>query len=146
MNAQLNNNNGRLNNTFPRALTELERECLFSVLPENKTGYKIYREKISKLKVNGAGRFGGGNLVLGMEGSIPDNSFSSAPVFASGTIEFDECNAEINIHEELDNEIEFDIVFSSEEIPVLLHEKKDGVIPDGFPDKKHPMIIRKSGK
>ncbi len=146
MNLPMLNKNGDNKYVFPRELTELEREILFSVLPENKPGYKIYRDKISRLKVTGTGRFGGGNFILGKEGSLPDLSVSSAPVFASGTIEFEDCVADINIHEEMDNEIEFDISFSKEKIPSLLHEKKDGAIPDGCPVKKRLRITPASEK
>ena len=52
-------------NDFPRKLTERERDFLFSILPENKKGYKLYRDKIDSLFVIGFGRFGDTNLVLG---------------------------------------------------------------------------------
>jgi hypothetical protein len=96
-------------NNFPRKVTTNENMLLFSVLPENKTGYNSYRNKIKALVVTGLGRFGGGNLILGKENTIPDLSFPSSPVFAIGTNIYKEGTIDITIHEEVDDEIEFDI-------------------------------------
>ena len=94
---------------FPRVLTEKERYLLFKVLPENKPGYKKYREKINELVVIGHGRFSRDNMILGKPGKKPDLSFPSTPVFATGTVICKETEIDIAIHEEIDNEIEFDI-------------------------------------
>ena len=84
-------------NQFPRQLTSTENMFLFSVLPENKIGYKTYRNKINNLVVTGSGRFGGGNFVLGKEGTEPDLSFPSSPVFAIGTNVYKEGTIDITI-------------------------------------------------
>ena len=97
------------NQKFPRKLTGAEKKILFSILPDNKPGYKIYREKIDKLFVIGYGRFGETNLVLGRKESKPDFSVSSTPVFAIGTVETNLGTIDVIIHEESDDEIEFDI-------------------------------------
>jgi hypothetical protein len=116
-------NNNR--NKFSRQLTSNENMLLLSVLPENKIGYKSYRDKINTLRVIGSGRFGGGNFILGKEGTIPDLSFPSSPVFALGTNEYKECKIDITVHEEIDNEIEYDIsVRNQESIPEILSEIK----------------------
>lgn len=94
---------------FPRALTGKEKYLLFSVLPENKIGYKGYREKIEDLIVIGQGRFSRDNMILGKAGSKPDTDFPSTPVFASGTVICKETEIDVNIHEEIEEEIEFDI-------------------------------------
>ncbi len=94
---------------FPRALKEKEKYLLFSVLPENKPGYKRYREKIEKLAVIGQGRFDRDNMILGKADCKPDLSFPSTPVFASGTVICKETEIDVNIHEEAEDEIEFDI-------------------------------------
>jgi hypothetical protein len=101
-------NNGR---TFPRRLTNIENQLLFSVLPERKSGYKLYRDKINSLLVIGAGRFGGGNFILGKEDRKPDISLPSSSVFAIGTDIYEEGIIDIIIHEEVDDEIEYDISF-----------------------------------
>ena len=94
---------------FPRALTEKEKYLLFKVLPINKPGYKKYRDKIEELVVIGKGRFSRDNMILGKPGNKPDLSFPSTPVFATGTIVCKETEIDVAIHEEIDNEIEFDI-------------------------------------
>ena len=131
-------NNAGTNDIFPRELSALEKELLFSVLPQEKPGYKIYRDKINGLLVTGSGRFGRGNLYLGKEGTAPDSTLPSAPVLASGTVEFNECTADINIHEEFDEAVEFYIAFSTEEVPRLLHEKKRWSYSDWIPGQKAP--------
>ena len=94
---------------FPRALTEKEKYLLFKILPVNKTGYSKYRDKIKELVVIGQGRFSRDNMILGKPGDLPDLSFPSTPVFAIGTVICEETQIDIAIHEETDNEIEFDI-------------------------------------
>jgi hypothetical protein len=94
---------------FPRALTDKEKYLLLSVLPENKPGYKRYREKIEELVVIGQGRFSRDNMILGKPGAKPDLSFPSTPIFAIGTVNCKETQIDIAIHEEIENEIEFDI-------------------------------------
>jgi len=94
---------------YPRKLSKNEKSVLFSILLENKTGYKSYKDKIEKLLVIGKGRFGGSNLILGKEGAKPDLSFPSSPVFASGVLICNETKIDVIIHEEIDDEIEFDI-------------------------------------
>ncbi len=105
-------NSGNGKDAFPRDLTGLELHLLESVLPEKKPGYKIYRDRIERLKVSGYGRFGGGNMVLSGKGTKPDLMLSSSPIFAAGTVIFEETAADIVIHEENDGEIEFDLSFS----------------------------------
>ena len=110
-------------NVFPRKLTTQERELLFSILPEYKTGYNSYRKKINELMVIGSGRFGGGNFILGKENTKPDLSFPSSPVFATGTNVYTEATIDIAIHEEVDDEIEYDIsVMNKDFIPETLTE------------------------
>ena len=97
------------NTQFPRELTKQEKHLLFSVLPEEKPGYNNYRKKIDSLLVIGYGRFKNNNFILGKEGSVPDLSFASTPVFASGTLMTTEDEIDILVNEEIDIEIEFDI-------------------------------------
>ena len=106
-------NNLELNN-FPRQLTAAEKTILFSILPESKSGYKLYREKINNLLVIGSGRFGGNNYILGNKETEPDLSIPSSSVFALGTAVSGSNNIDVIIHEESDEQIEFDINFVSE--------------------------------
>lgn len=106
---------------FPREISQGEKKLLFSILPGEKPGYKKYRENIEKLFVIGEGRFGGTNLVLGKKDMKPDIISPSAPVFAFGSAVTNIDDYDIVIHEDIDDEIEFDIApkpGSSEEIVI----------------------------
>lgn len=94
---------------FPRELTKVEKDLLFTILPETKPGYKNYRRKINELFVIGTGRFGDNNLILGEKSLIPDTDSPSTPVFASGTISTTEDEIDVLIHEETEDQIEIDI-------------------------------------
>ena len=97
---------------YPRNLTGKEKDLLNLILPENKPGYKVYRDKINFSVVVGEGRFGEGNYFLGKSGTFPDLSFPSTPVFALGTVYVTNAvNIDIIIHEEDDNliEVEFGV-------------------------------------
>ncbi len=108
---------------FPRDLTSQEISLLFSVLPEEKSGYNHYREKINQLMVTGYGRFKNNNYILGKKGTVPDLSVSSTPVFAAGTIKIPDDEIDILINEEIDDEIEFDITLvNTNEIPAEINE------------------------
>ena len=94
---------------FPRTLKEIEKELLFSILPFDKPGYKIYREKINNKYVIGFGRFGETNLVLGNKEDKFSIQDASAAIFAAGSVIYNEGKIEISINEEIDDKIEFDI-------------------------------------
>ncbi len=83
---------------FPAKLTDSERKILFSLLPENKSGYNNYRSIIDNFFVVAEGRFGNGNLILGELNAVPDLSISSSPIFALGTIVTQEINYYTVIH------------------------------------------------
>jgi len=104
------------NNKFPRLLTEIEKQVLFSLLPENKTGYKSYRDKISTKLVIGFARFAEGNLILGNKDSIIDLDNPSSPVFALGEIELKDNHVDVLIHEEEEEKIEFDISYQNDAV------------------------------
>jgi hypothetical protein len=124
---------------FPRELTSVENMLLFSVLPENKSGYNSYRNKINNLVVTGSGRFGRGNFVLGKEGTEPDLSLPSSSVFAIGTNVYKEATIDITIHEELDDEIEYDISARNQNsIPKVLTEIKKWNYSEWNPGDKAP--------
>jgi hypothetical protein len=91
---------------YPRKITGIERTCLLLILPENKPGYKLYRNKIESMIVLGDGNFGEGNYILGHYEPDPDLSFPSAPVFAIGTLDNGTDQLDIIIHEETEDKIE----------------------------------------
>ncbi len=124
---------------FPRELTQKENDFLFSILPEEKIGYKIYREKIKSYSVIGFGRFGNTNLVLGRVGNKPDLDIPSSQIYACGVVECKEGNVDILIHEEIENEIEFDISFQfDDKIPNHLTEIKRWSYSDWNPGEQAP--------
>lgn len=94
---------------FPRELNKLERQWLFSVLPDDKPGYFNFRRKLETFKVVGHGVNGGMNYFMGKEGSLPDLTAPTAPVLAAGTIEFPETFIDVVVHEEFEGMIEIDI-------------------------------------
>jgi len=103
-----------INNTynieeFPRKATKSEKYFLFAVLPENKPGYKYYRNRIKSLFITGYGRFGMNNYIFGKENSKTDISMPTMPVLASGTIKIEEDEIDVTIHEEFEFQIETDI-------------------------------------
>jgi hypothetical protein len=105
---------------YPRKLSEKEKELLFLVLPENKPGYKLYRDKINNRVVTGEGRFGVGNYFLCESGFSHDLSLSTAPVFALGTIYLKNSkNIDILIHEEDDNQVEVEFGEEINDNPIL---------------------------
>jgi len=91
---------------YPREITDIERTCLFLILPVNKPGYNLYRNKITAMQVLGKGNYGEGNYILGKIEPDADLSFPSAPVFALGTLDNDFKQFDIIIHEETENKIE----------------------------------------
>lgn len=94
---------------FPRKLNEDERRILFSLLPENRSGYSQYRKLIDVFFVIGEGRFGNGNLILGDINSKPDLSIPSSPVLALGYIHSEADIYYVVIHSLDDNKIEVQI-------------------------------------
>lgn len=124
---------------FPRELTTQEKYLLFSVLPEEKSGYKHYRDKINELLVTGYGRFKNNNYIMGKKGTVPDLSFSSTPVFAAGTIKIPGDEIDILINEEIDDEIEFDVTLKhTDKIPAEIDEQDRWNYSEWNPGDKAP--------
>ncbi|GBD92271.1 hypothetical protein BMS3Abin04_03006 [bacterium BMS3Abin04] len=97
---------------FPRRLTQTERNLIISLLPENRIGYKLFRNKIDLCKVIGFGRLGRNNLILSSKISEPDLTAPSAPIFAVGNAVVDAGEVYIVIHEEFEDQIEIDFSLS----------------------------------
>lgn len=124
---------------FPRDLTDKEKIWLYTALPENKIGYKKYRDLIENLFVIGYGRFGEGNFVLGDANDVVDLEDPSAPIFAISNIAFNEADIYVTIHEEFDDQIEVDIKsINSESIPENLHQTKIWTYSTWLPGQKAP--------
>jgi hypothetical protein len=129
-----------VNVKFPRKITEREKKWLLTALPENKLGYKQYRDIIETLSVIGLGRFGEGNYILGQEDDEVDLNVSSTPIFAVATIAFDMGKVYVAIHEELDGQIEVDInATAADMIPDDLSQAKVWTYSNWVPGKKAPF-------
>ena len=96
----------------PRALRDSERSLILSVLPEDRSGYRAYRERIAVMVVIGEGRRGPGNFILGHAGETPDLSGPMAPVIAYGGSETPDGSVTVTVREEFGGQIEVEIVTS----------------------------------
>ncbi|MEE9187458.1 MAG: hypothetical protein V3U10_05395 [Bacteroidota bacterium] len=110
---------------YPRRLTERERSLLNWLLPDDRSGYRHYRDLLDTMVVLGQGRRGKGNLVLGHPGDVPDFDTPLSSVMAFGTIEGERQNILITIREEQEGQVEVEIVGSkSDEVPDEFTEKR----------------------
>lgn len=129
-----------INEKFPRQLSSKEKKWLYAALPENKLGYKQYRDIIDNLLVLGYGRFGEGNFILGEEGDTIDLEVSSSPILAVANITFDIGKVYVTIHEELDAQIEVDIKGTAvDQIPDDLEQAKVWTYSNWIPGDKAPF-------
>ncbi len=87
-------------------LSKNEIKLLYAVLPEDKPGYKKYRDLISSMRVMGKGRFNDGNFYIGTGAVKPDLSIPSNPVFAVGIVKTNIGSIDVLIHEYEDDLIE----------------------------------------
>lgn len=90
-------------------MTDTEEYLLYSLLPDSKTGYKSFKQKLSGKVVVGHGRFGGSNLVLGNKNDKPDLDIPSTQIFAFGHYFSNDINFNVVIHEEDEEMIEVDL-------------------------------------
>ena len=130
---------------FPRRLSDLELYWLNLILPDDRPGYKIYRDKICELFVIGYGKFPPFNLILGRREDKPDLSIPPQPIIATGTFFYDKGKVNVTIFEEFENQIEIDIQsegFNYYEIsPEDLKNKEINFFTysNWSPGKKHPL-------
>ncbi|MGE5431065.1 MAG: hypothetical protein ACM3QX_08325 [Syntrophomonadaceae bacterium] len=125
--------------SFPRRLSLREKEWLFSVLPSDRPGYRLYREKIEPLFVIGRGRFGDTDFMLGRSEDSLDETMPPVPVFAAGNLLYEETEVYVTIHEEFEGQIEFDISRTGGNIlPRELNEIKRWSYSDWKPGKNAP--------
>lgn len=96
--------------TYPRRLTERERNWIEWILPAERPGYAEYRSLAQTMVVIGPGRRGEGEFLLGKEGTIPDVTAPLPPVFAYGSIETDAGTISITLREVFDGQISVEIV------------------------------------
>ena len=110
---------------YPRGLREKERDLLEFVLPEDRSGYRQYREWIASMVVLGEGRRGKGNLVLGTKGDKADVTSPLAPVIGYGVVETTLDRFSITVREYVGRQIDVEIVSTrGEEVPDHFEEKR----------------------
>jgi hypothetical protein len=113
------------NNIFPRPLTTREWELIEWILPEDRTGYRKYRELLRSLSVIGQGRWGEGNIILGQPGDTPELSGPMERIFANGIIEADEGKITVSVHEYAAGQLEIQITnLNDESFPDKLSIKR----------------------
>ncbi|MDZ7765078.1 MAG: hypothetical protein U5K00_11700 [Melioribacteraceae bacterium] len=123
---------------YPRKLTEQEKTYLRLLLPEDRKGYKVYRDKLDDLFVIGKGRFEQDDYVLGNENDKPDFSIPAEQMLTMGKIETRTHQIDISIHEESEEKIELDFAVEGEETfdPEILNY---WTLSEWLPGKKSPV-------
>ena len=111
--------------TSPGSISRREREWIEWILPADRNGYRLYREKIASMSVIGEGRRGKGEIILGQSGQEVDFSAPLAPVFAYGAIETDFGTISVTIRELQDDQISVEIVsHRSDTVPPEFEEAR----------------------
>lgn len=130
---------------FPRKLSEIEEYWLNLILPENRPGYKIYRDRIKNLFVIGYGKFPPFNLILGEKETKPDLTIPPQSIVATGTFYYKFGKVNVSIFEEFENQIELDIQsegFNYNEISsdnLIDNEIKFFTYSNWSPGQRHPF-------
>jgi hypothetical protein len=124
---------------YPRPLRPKERDLLESVLPDDRPGYRRYRERIHSLLVIGDGRRGSGDLILGRPDDVPDRSSPLSPVVAYGMVEATTDTISITVREEAEDQINVEIV-SARGVEVADHfeEKRRWTYSTWLPGRPSP--------
>ena len=94
---------------FPRDLKPFEESLLLWVLPEERPGYRRYREILHQWKVVAQGRRGSGNHILAPLDEYPDNESPLPSVIAYGVVETSKGEVSVSIRERLGNQVEFEV-------------------------------------
>jgi len=130
---------------FPRRLNDLEKYWLDLILPEDRPGYKLYRDKIENLFVIGYGKFQPFSLILGEKNDKPDLTIPAQNLIATGKFFYEQGSVSVSIFEEFENQIEIDIQsdgFDYLYIPVqalIKKEKKWFTYSNWSPGQNHPF-------
>ncbi len=110
---------------FPRERSTREQEIIDWLLPDDRTGYRAFKERLRPLFVIGEGRWGRHDYVFGAIGQDIDREAGMRPVVAFGRLLADPCDVTVSIHEEDDEgRIEMQIApVGREELPDALLER-----------------------
>ena len=125
--------------SYPRKLRSKELDLIEFVLPVDRLGYRQYRDWISSMVVLGEGRRGGGNLILGYEGDVPDLVSPLGPVVAYGMVETTQDPYSVTVREYLGRQIDLEIVSThGSEIPDHFEEKRRWTYSSWLPGQSSP--------
>lgn len=128
--------------SFPRPLTQREKEWIFWILPEDRPGYREYRDLIAGMVVIGEGRRGKGEIILGKSGDVPDFSSPLSSVFAYGALETSGGECTISLREESDGQISVEIVSGGrEEVPFDFEERRRWSYSTWRPGQECPQCL-----
>jgi hypothetical protein len=131
---------GEQYDTFPRPLAHNEWLLIEWLLPDERSGYSIYRSLLKSLQVIGYGRWGDGNFVLGEPGDTPDISGPMQRIYASGTIESEEGIITVSVHEYAAGQLEIQITnLENEDISDKLKIRKKSTYSFWEPGAKCPF-------
>ena len=122
---------------LPRDLSDVERELLLWILPEDRAGYKAYRILVEGWKVTAKGRRGDGNFILSPSGVTIDNASPLPQVLAFGVVDTDRGEVSVALRERMDNQLEFEVV-GPERFPGLGTEKRRWTYSTWLPGRPCP--------
>jgi hypothetical protein len=99
-----------VSHSFPRSLTDVERETLAWLLPKDRHGYSVLHGRALNSQVIGEGRWGANDLVLAEMITPIDRSAGMEPIAARGEIRYADRVVSVSLHEmNADGQIEFDL-------------------------------------
>lgn len=112
------------NGEFPRDLKPSEKGLLLWLLPEERPGYRGYREILKQWKVVAQGRRGSGNYILAPKDEIPDNESPLPSVIAYGVVETSKGEVSVSVRERLGNQVEFEVAMLGKGDSIDLAEER----------------------
>lgn len=134
------NLNGNGESKFPRKLSVTEKDLLLWLLPENKTGYKKYRDYLNSSNVIGFGRRGIGNLILSDKNISADLDIPLPQVFAFGMVVGKTQQISVSIREIIYDQLEIEIDgLDDKELVIDFNETKRWSFSDWSEKKVCPI-------
>ncbi len=128
--------------TYPRPLTSRERAWLRWILPAERSGYGRYREFVDSAVVIGEGRRGIGEIILGVQGDVPDLSAPLPPVIAYGVVETDLGTLSVTLRDIVERQCSVEIVSNrSDALPEDFEEGRRWTYSTWNPGQPCPQCL-----
>ena len=125
---------------YPRDLASWERELLLWVLPEDRPGYREYRELVEEWKVVAQGRRGRGNYILAPQAQRADNESPLPQVLAYGIVETDAGSLSVTVRERLEDQVEFELaVLGTGELTAPSDYRRRWTLSNWLPGQSCPI-------